>query len=90
MSDSLDARTRDEIDDQVAEAFDAYLSDRLTERGPLRTALIVGRGARVVLGTVALGALATALAPGGAVAVYWIWGVIAAIDITWLRAARRR
>ncbi|MFE9491857.1 hypothetical protein ACFYNF_36395 [Streptomyces sp. NPDC006641] len=90
MSDSLDARTRDEIDDQVAEAFDAYLSDRLTERGPLRTALTAGRGARVVLGTVALGALATALAPGGAAAVYWIWGVIAAIDITWLRVAHRR
>ncbi|MCX4731548.1 hypothetical protein [Streptomyces sp. NBC_01363] len=90
MSDSLDARTRDEIDDQVAEAFDAYLSDRLTERGPLRTALTTGRGARVVLGTVALGALATALAPGGIAAICWIWGAIAVIDVAWLWAAHRR
>ncbi|MFF2960496.1 hypothetical protein ACFVT1_16630 [Streptomyces sp. NPDC057963] len=90
MSDSLDARLRDEIDDQVAEAFDAYLSDRLTEPGPLRASLTVGRGARVVLGTVALGTLATALAPPGIAAVCWIWGAIAAVDIVWLRAARRR
>lgn len=32
----LDPRLRDEIDDQVAEAFDAYLAERLAERGPLR------------------------------------------------------
>ncbi|WP_413753429.1 hypothetical protein NRF20_26830 [Streptomyces sp. R-74717] len=90
MPDSLDARLRDEIDDQVAEAFDAYLSDRLTEPGPLRESLAAGRGARVVLGTVALGALATALAPPGVVAICWIWGAIAVIDVTWLWAARRR
>ncbi|MGW5349449.1 hypothetical protein ACWERV_02875 [Streptomyces sp. NPDC004031] len=90
MSDALDARLRDEIDDQVAEAFDAYLSDRLSEPGPLRTALTGAHGARVVLGTVALGSLATAFAPDGGGAVYWIWGGIAAIDITWLRAGHRR
>ncbi|MFJ5194821.1 hypothetical protein ACIQCQ_22340 [Streptomyces sp. NPDC088394] len=89
MPESLDARTRDEIDDQVAEAFDAYLSDRLTERGPLRTALTAGRTARVVLGTLTLGTLATALAPGGVATVCWIWGAIAVIDIAWLRAAHR-
>ncbi|MFJ5722253.1 hypothetical protein [Streptomyces sp. NPDC093149] len=87
--DSLDARLRDEIDDQVAEAFDAYLSDRLAEPGPLRASLTAGRGARVVLGTVALGALATALAPPGVAAVCGIWGAIAVIDVTWLWAARR-
>ncbi|MFF8913925.1 hypothetical protein ACF08M_11490 [Streptomyces sp. NPDC015032] len=90
MSDSLDARLRDEIDDQVAEAFDAYLADRLAEPGPLRASLAAGRGARVALGTVALGALATALAPPGVAVVCWIWGAIAAVDIVWLRAARRR
>ncbi|MCR6484153.1 hypothetical protein M8542_15125 [Amycolatopsis sp. OK19-0408] len=35
----LTPRLRDEIDDQVAEAFDACLADRLAERGPLRDAL---------------------------------------------------
>ncbi|MEU6996025.1 hypothetical protein ABZ953_35905 [Streptomyces sp. NPDC046465] len=91
MSDVLDARTRDEIDDQVAEAFDAYLADRLTERGPLRTALASRRSAAVVLGTIGTGALATALAPAGAaVACYWIWGAIAAVDLTWLLTAGRR
>ncbi|MEV6879637.1 hypothetical protein [Amycolatopsis sp. NPDC051128] len=39
----LDARLRDEIDDQVAEAFDACLAERLAEPGPLRTALRRGR-----------------------------------------------
>ncbi|MFJ9681031.1 hypothetical protein ACIRP2_23705 [Streptomyces sp. NPDC101194] len=90
VPDSLDARLRDEIDDQVAEAFDAYLSDRLAEPGPLRASLTAGRGARVVLGTIALGALATALAPPGVAAVCGIWGAIAVIDVTWLWAARRR
>lgn len=74
MSDSLDARMRDEIDDQVAEAFDAYLADRLAEPGPLRTSLASGRSAGVVLGTVGLGALATALAPTAGTVVCWIWG----------------
>lgn len=62
MPDSLDARIRDEIDDQVAEAFDAYLADRLAEPGPLRAALATKRSAKVVLGTIGLGALTTALA----------------------------
>ncbi|MEH0447680.1 MULTISPECIES: hypothetical protein [unclassified Streptomyces] len=90
MSDSLDARTRDEIDDQVAEAFDAYLADRLTEPGPLGASLTSGRSVGVVLGTVGLGALATALTPTGGAVVCWIWGAIAVIDLVWLLTARRR
>ncbi|MFJ9742796.1 hypothetical protein [Streptomyces sp. NPDC101166] len=90
MSDSLDARMRDEIDDQVAEAFDAYLADRLTEPGPLRASVASGRSAGVVLGTVGLGALATALTPTGGAVVCWIWGAIAVIDLVWLLSARRR
>jgi hypothetical protein len=35
----LSPRLRDEIDDQVAEAFDACLAERLAERGPLRDAV---------------------------------------------------
>lgn len=34
MSDPLDPRVQDEIDDQVAEAFDLYLADQLAEPGP--------------------------------------------------------
>ncbi|MEU1942617.1 hypothetical protein ABZ554_09310 [Streptomyces sp. NPDC020125] len=90
MSDSLDARVRDEIDDQVAEAFDAYLADRLAEPGPLRAALATKRSAKVVLGTIGLGVLATALAPTDVTVVCWIWGAIASIDVTFLLAARRR
>ncbi len=87
-ADVLDTRTRDAIDDQVAEAFDAYLADRLGEPGPLRTALARRRGAGVVLGTVALGALVTALGPA-TVVVCCAWGAIAVIDLGWLLAARR-
>lgn len=65
---------RDEIDDQVAEAFDAYLADRLVEPGPLRASLALRRSTRLVLGTVGFGALATALAPDGSAVVCWIWG----------------
>ncbi|MFE6164185.1 hypothetical protein ACFQ7F_35305 [Streptomyces sp. NPDC056486] len=89
MPESLDARMRDEIDDQVAEAFDAYLADRLAEPGPLRTSLALRRSAAVVLGTVGAGALATALAPDEG-AVGWIWGAITVIDLAWLLTARRR
>jgi hypothetical protein len=89
MADSLDARTRDDIDDQVAEAFDAYLADRLAEPGPLRAALASRRSAAVVLGTVGSGALATAQAPDGSAVVCWIWGAIVAIDLAWLLTARR-
>ncbi|MFG1638859.1 hypothetical protein ACGFMK_01095 [Amycolatopsis sp. NPDC049252] len=35
----LSPRLRDEIDDQVAAAFDAYLAERLAEPGPLRAAV---------------------------------------------------
>ena len=90
MPESLDAQTRDEIDDQVAEAFDAYLADRLAEPGPLRASLAWRRGTGLVLGTVGSGALSTALAPDGSTAVCWIWGAIAAIDLAWLLTARRR
>ncbi len=90
MPDSLSARMRDEIDDQVAEAFDAYLEDRLAEPGPLRAALATRRGAGVVLGSIGLGALATAVAPTGVTAVCWIWAAITAVDVTWLLTARRR
>ncbi|MFF8592323.1 hypothetical protein ACF061_12895 [Streptomyces sp. NPDC015220] len=89
MADSLDARICDEIDDQVAEAFDAYLADRLAEPGPLRTALATRRSAGVVLGTVGLGALATALAPTAVPVVCWIWGAIAFVDVAWLLTAQR-
>ncbi|MGW5865271.1 hypothetical protein ACWFRJ_24200 [Streptomyces sp. NPDC055239] len=92
MPESLDAQMRDEIDDQVAEAFDAYLADRLAEPGPLRASLTLTlrRSVTVVLGTVGLGALATALTPGEGSVVYWIWGAITLIDLTWLLTARRR
>ena len=90
MSDSLDARMRDEIDDQVAEAFDAYLADRLAEPGPLRASLTWGRSAGVVLGTVGLGTVATALAPTAGAVVCWLWGAISVIDLAWLLTARRR
>ncbi|WP_069770694.1 hypothetical protein [Streptomyces sp. LUP30] len=90
MSESLDARMRDEIDDQVAEAFDAYLADKLAEPGPLRASLTSRHRAGPVLGTVGLGALATVLAPDGNTVVCWIWGAIAVIDLAWLVTARRR
>ncbi|MEW2119066.1 hypothetical protein AB0945_28510 [Streptomyces sp. NPDC005474] len=92
MSESLDARTRDEIDDQVAEAFDACLADRLAQPGPLRTSLALRSSTRLVLGTVGLGALATALAPdgNGNVVACWIWGAIAVTNLGWLVTARRR
>ncbi|MGW3570842.1 hypothetical protein ACWDSL_44415 [Streptomyces sp. NPDC000941] len=89
MSDSLNARMRDDIDDQVAEAFDAYLADRLAEPGPLRTALATRRSAGVVLGTISLGAFATAWAPTGVTVVCWVWGAIAFVDVAWLLTARR-
>ncbi|KOV73117.1 hypothetical protein ADL01_18760 [Streptomyces sp. NRRL WC-3618] len=90
MSESLDARTRDEIDDQVAEAFDACLADRLAEPGPLRSSLALRSSTRLVLGTVGLGALATALAPDATAVVCWIWGAIAVTNLAWLLTARRR
>ncbi|WP_326802362.1 hypothetical protein OIE49_12410 [Streptomyces sp. NBC_01788] len=90
MPEALNSRLRDEIDDQVAEAFDAYLEDRLADPGPLRAALATRRSAGVVLGSIGLGALATALAPAGVTAVCWIWGAITAIDVAWLLTTRRR
>jgi len=61
MSD-LSPRLRDEIDDQVAEAFDAYLA----ESGLVRRR----RRAWPVLVAMALGVVATGLAPGAAWAVW--------------------
>jgi len=43
-----------------------------------------------MLGTVGLGALATALAPDGNAVVCWIWGAIAVTNLAWLLTARRR
>ena len=74
----LDARLRDEIDDQVAEAFDAYLAERLTEPGPLRTAL--NRRPLFVLMTLLAGVLATWLAPNVLVACV-AWAVVALVNV---------
>ena len=77
VSSALDARLRDEIDDQVAEAFDAYLAERLTEPGPLRSAHSARR--RVVLATVtlAIGAMVTLLMPAGVAVGCALWLAIA-------------
>ncbi|GAB3134924.1 hypothetical protein [Amycolatopsis sp. NPDC004378] len=72
----LDPRVRDEIDDQVAEALDAYLA----ERGPRRA-----RRAWPVVVTVALGVVTTALVPPAAWAA---WLAIAATNVVWLLAVR--
>ncbi|HET6704025.1 hypothetical protein [Amycolatopsis sp.] len=71
----LDARLRDEIDDQVAEAMDAYLAD-LAERRPRRP-----RRAWPVVVTVALGVVTTWPAPGAAWAA---WLAIAVTNVAWL------
>ena len=68
----LDARLRDDIDDQVAEALDAYLAEQRPHR--------MGRAWPVVV-TVALGVVTTWLAPGGAWAA---WLAIAATNVAWL------
>jgi hypothetical protein len=73
----LTPRLRDEIDDQVAEAFDAYLADRLAEPGPLCDAVRGRRRAAVALATAALGVVATWLAPGAAWAVWLAVAVVA-------------
>ncbi|OXM65429.1 hypothetical protein [Amycolatopsis vastitatis] len=68
----LDARLRDEIDDQVAEALDAYLAEWRPRRP---------RRAGPVVVTVALGVVTTTLAPGAAWAA---WLAIAATNVAWL------
>ncbi|MET8853290.1 hypothetical protein [Amycolatopsis sp. NPDC004625] len=68
----LDARLRDEIDDQVAEALDAYLTERRPRRAPRAWPLVV---------TVALGVATTWLAPGVAWAA---WLAIAVTNAAWL------
>ena len=68
----LDARLRDEIDDQVAEALDAYLAERRPRRP---------RRAWPVVVTVALGVATTWLVPGAA----WVaWLAIAITNVAWL------
>lgn len=70
----LDARLRDEIDDQVAEALDAYFADRSRSgRRPRR--------AWPVVVTVALGVATTWLVPGAAWAA---WLAIAVTNVAWL------
>ncbi|MEU4246878.1 hypothetical protein AB0F15_05650 [Amycolatopsis sp. NPDC026612] len=66
----LDARLRDEIDDQVAEALDAYLAERRPRR----------RRAWPVVVTVVLGVVTTWLAPGAAWAA---WLAIGATNAAW-------
>ncbi|MEU0535607.1 hypothetical protein [Amycolatopsis tolypomycina] len=68
----LDARLRDEIDDQVAEAMDAYFAERRPRRP---------RRAWPVVVTVALGVATTWLAPGAAWAA---WLAIAVTNVAWL------
>lgn len=68
----LDARLRDEIDDQVAEALDAYLAERRPRRP---------RRAWPVVVTVALGVVTTGLAP---VAAWAAWLAIGVTNAVWL------
>ncbi|MGW5741663.1 hypothetical protein [Amycolatopsis sp. NPDC003861] len=68
----LDARLRDEIDDQVVEALDAYLAERLPRRSQRAWPVVV---------TVALGVVTTWLVPGAAWAA---WLAIAATNVAWL------
>ncbi|MGW4061965.1 hypothetical protein ACWEGE_27055 [Amycolatopsis sp. NPDC004747] len=72
----LDARLRDEIDDQVAEALDAYLAERTPRRH---------RRAWPVVVTVALGVVTTWLDPG----VAWVaWLAIGVTNVGWLVVVR--
>lgn len=72
----LEPRLRDEIDDQVAEALDAYFA----EQQPRRV-----RRAWPVVVTVALGVVTTWLVPGVAWAA---WLAIAATNVAWLVVVR--
>lgn len=87
VSGALDARLRDEIDDQVAEAFDAYLAERLTQPGPLRSVLSARR--RVVLATMTLviGAMVTLLVPVGVAVGCGMWLAIAATNVVLLKGS---
>ncbi len=42
-----------------------------------------------MLGTIGLGAVATALAPAAIPVVCWIWGAIAFVDMAWLLTTHR-
>ncbi|MEV7095989.1 hypothetical protein AB0M80_24385 [Amycolatopsis sp. NPDC051045] len=68
----LDRRLRDEIDDQVAEALDAYLAERVPRRERRAWPLVV---------TVALGVATTWLAPEVAWAA---WLAIVVTNVAWL------
>ena len=80
----LDARLRDEIDDRVAEAFDAYLAERLAEPGPLREAVRGTRRVWLPLAAIVLGALVTSLVPVGVAVGCSIWLAIALTNVVWL------
>lgn len=77
----LDARLRDEIDDQVAEAFDACLAERLAAPGPLRSALSLRRRVILVVVTVVIGAAVTSLTPVGVAVGCGMWLAIAATNV---------
>jgi hypothetical protein len=77
----LNPRLRDEIDDRVAEAFDACLADRLAEPGPLRTAMKRQRRAWIVLGTSALGALVTLVGSPGILVGCCVWLAILVTNV---------
>ncbi|MFJ9781174.1 hypothetical protein ACIRSS_16425 [Amycolatopsis sp. NPDC101161] len=68
----LDARLRDEIDDQVAEALEAYLAEAGHLPRPRTWPLV---------GTVALGVVTTWLVPSAAWAA---WIAIAVTNVAWL------
>jgi len=78
----LDARLRDEIDDQVAEAFDACLAERLAAPGPLDSVLSLRRRViPAVVVVVAIGAAVTLWAPVGVAVGCGMWLAIAATNI---------
>jgi hypothetical protein len=74
----LPPRLRDEIDDQVAEALDAYLAERRPRRPRCAWPMVV---------TVALGVATTWLAPDAAWAA---WLAIAVTNAGWLVAVSGR
>ena len=82
MSERLDAATRDEIDDRVAEVLDVYLAERRPEPA--------GGGSGVLLGSLVLGAVVTAVASSAGVLVLCaMWVAIAVADVAWFVTHRR-
>ncbi|MEC3975279.1 hypothetical protein [Amycolatopsis sp. H20-H5] len=90
MSDRLDAATRDEIDDRVAEALDVYLAEKLAEPGALDELIGPSRGAVVLLGSILLGAVVTAVASSmNVVVLCMMWIAIAVADLGWFLTGQR-